>query len=64
MNIDGKKLFEARINAKMNRMEIGAFMGVTYQRIAQLEKEGKHKINEHILKAVAKFLSVKPEELQ
>ena len=64
MNINGKKLFEKRIKAGLNRMDIGNFLGVTYQRVAQLEKEGNHNINEHVLKALSKKLGVKPEELQ
>jgi len=64
LNIDGSKLFLERCKKGIDRMELGSFLGVTYQRVAQLEKEGMHKINPHVFKALVKKLGVKPEELQ
>ena len=65
MEIDGEKLFKARISHKpsLDRMELGSFLGVTYSRIQQLEKPGKHRINPHVLSALAKRLGVKQTDL-
>jgi transcriptional regulator with XRE-family HTH domain len=64
LKIDGKKLLDERTKANKTRAEVGAIMGVTYQRIQQLEKPGLHDIKPIILKAIAKFLGVKPQNLQ
>jgi transcriptional regulator with XRE-family HTH domain len=62
--IDGNKLLKERTKKNLDRMQIGTFLGVTYQRVAQLEKPGKHNINPHVLAALAEKLGVKADELQ
>lgn len=62
--INGEKLLQIRTAANCTRGEVGNIIGVTYQRIQQLEKPGLHDMKPIILKAIAKFLKVKPEELQ
>ena len=64
MLIDGNKLLKERTKKNLDRMQIGTFLGVTYQRVAQLEKPGKHNINDFVFAALATRLEVKPEDLQ
>lgn len=63
MQIDGNKLLTKRTELGITRADVGHVMGVTYQRVEQLEKPGKHNMRPIILKAVAKLLNAKVEEL-
>jgi transcriptional regulator with XRE-family HTH domain len=55
---------EIRQEKKITRADVGAVAGVTHVRIWQIEQNESSNINPIVLKAIAKKLGVKPEELQ
>jgi len=64
MKINGAKLMAARQRENITRAELGIVAGVTHVRIWQLEKEVESNINVNVLKAIAKKLGVRTDQLQ
>jgi len=64
LKINGLKMMEIRQKKNITRADVGAVAGVTHVRIWQIEQNESSNINPIVLKAIAKKLGVKPEELQ
>lgn len=65
MKISGNKLKAAREAASKSRAELAATAGLNRVRIWQIEEMYKEvHMNDHIVKVVAKFIGVRPKDLE